>query len=97
VNFDAAEFVDTGGAGYDALWRMARKEHGRFNAERLADGWRYGPVRDLKTRTSPYSLPWDKLPPFVQEWDRAPFRKLHDFLQPLELMVVRIHRKETED
>jgi hypothetical protein len=73
-----------------ALWRMARLEHGRWNAERLAEGWRYGPERSLEKKTSPHLLPWQKLSPEIRTWDRDPFKKLPQLLAPLDLKIVQL-------
>lgn len=73
-----------------ALDRMAQLEHGRFNAERLAEGWQYGSKRDLAAKTSPYLVSWHKLTEEIQRWDRDPFLKLPELLEPLGLKVVRL-------
>ena len=48
---------------------MAAMEHGRWNVERLMQGWRYGPEKDEKNRISPYLAPWDKVPREIQQYD----------------------------
>lgn len=49
---------------------LAEMEHGRWNAERLLAGWRYGPVRDASARLSPWLVPWSLLPEHIREYDR---------------------------
>ncbi len=48
---------------------MARMEHSRWNAERLLAGWVLGP-KGSSTTASPYIVPWDELPPEIQNYDR---------------------------
>ncbi|MCX5771093.1 MAG: RyR domain-containing protein [Candidatus Hydrogenedentes bacterium] len=48
---------------------MAELEHGRWNAERIADGWTPGP-RDPLNKVSPYLVPWNELTEQVKQWDR---------------------------
>ena len=88
---DPRPAVDLAEEQYDDLVRnMAPREHGRFNAERLADGWQYGAERDLDKKTSPYLMTWDKLSDEVRGWDGDPFKKLAAFLEPLGLKIVKI-------
>lgn len=76
------------------LWQMARREHGRWNAERLAEGWQYGSERSLDKKTSPYLLPWEKLPHRIQEYDREPFQKLPALLEEVGLKIVQLRPDE---
>ncbi len=36
-------------------------EHARWTAERLLNGWRYGPVKDISKKLNPCLVPWDEL------------------------------------
>ena len=68
-----------------------RQKYGyHTDAERLAAGWQYGPVRDLENKTSPYLVPWQKLSKIVQEWDRDPFLGMPNVLEPLALKIVQL-------
>ena len=55
--------------------RLAEMEHGRWNAERLLDGWRWGPVRDVERKLSPHIVPWSRLPEAIREYDRNAVRQ----------------------
>lgn len=68
----------------EQLTRLARLEHARWNAERLALGWTLGPTRDLAAKTSPYLLPFDDLPPSIQRYDFVPFISLPESLNALD-------------
>jgi hypothetical protein len=48
---------------------LAKLEHGRWNAERLSTGWRYGPVKDAKNKISPYLVSFGELPNYIKEYD----------------------------
>ena len=58
----------------DRLEQLARHEHERYVEAGLADGWRYGPVRDEKTRTNPTLVPWEELTEEEREKDRSQVR-----------------------
>ena len=49
------EFTD------DEVDTLAKREHERWRAEREADGWTYGAVRDNAGKRNPILLPWDDL------------------------------------
>jgi len=68
----------------DQLDALAQLEHGRWNVERLAYGWRHGKQKDVAARISPYLIPWDMVPEDIQQYDvnailalPANFRKAH--------------------
>lgn len=69
--------------------RMAVAEHGRWTAERLLAGWRWGPDRDPERRITPYVVAWDQLPPDVQEIDRRVVRRIPEVLAEAGLEVRR--------
>ena len=74
----------------DEIEVMAEMEHGRWNAERLFDGWKWGEKKDVANKISPYLVPWRALPDDVREWDRDTVRKIPEFLAKVGLEV---HRK----
>jgi ppGpp synthetase/RelA/SpoT-type nucleotidyltranferase len=49
--------------------RMAEMEHGRWNVERLQNGWRYG-TRDDKARLHDCLVSWADLPESIRKYDR---------------------------
>ncbi|HPA17494.1 MAG TPA: RyR domain-containing protein [Verrucomicrobiae bacterium] len=49
--------------------RLAQLEHGRWNVERLAYGWRYAREKDVAKRLSPYLVPWAQVPEDIQKYD----------------------------
>lgn len=50
--------------------KMSRMEHGRWNMERLMQGWRHGNVKDRENRISPCIAPWEALTEEVKDYDR---------------------------
>lgn len=50
--------------------RMAELEHERWMAERLDDGWTYGPIRNNDELVHPDLVPWLELPEERREIDR---------------------------
>ena len=69
--------------------RMAEMEHGRYNAERLLDGWRFGELKDDERKTSPHLVAWSELPDDVREYDRRTVRKIPEFLAEAKRTVRR--------
>ncbi len=54
---------------------LAEREHGRWNAERLNDGWRFGSKKDVVRKISPHLVPWAQLPEEIREYDRQAVRE----------------------
>ena len=75
--------------GFEAKVRaMAELEHGRFCAERLVDGWRYGPEKDLKRKINPTIVPWAKLPKRIRQFDFDAVRNFPKWLAAAGLEIV---------
>jgi voltage-gated potassium channel Kch len=75
IGCEAAELADPRPAVTafepDEVELLAQMEHARWVAERTLAGWTYasGP-KDPKRKTSPYLVPWDQVPPDIQQYDR---------------------------
>jgi TrkA-N domain/RyR domain len=54
--------------------QLARLEHDRWLAERIAAGWTYSDVRDTKNKLTPYLICWDCLDEATRELDREAMR-----------------------
>ena len=50
--------------------RIAENTHDVWAAGRIAEGWKYGPVRDDKLKTTPCLVPYDQLPEIEKDYDR---------------------------
>ncbi|HMP75224.1 MAG TPA: RyR domain-containing protein [Kiritimatiellia bacterium] len=71
--------------------RMAELEHGRWNVERLRDGWRPGP-RDDANKRHPCIVPWSDrktLTEAIKDYDRNAVRQFPAQLARVGLDVVR--------
>ncbi|MBU3665144.1 MAG: hypothetical protein FGM15_04595 [Chthoniobacterales bacterium] len=51
--------------------RLAGEVHERWARQRMAEGWRYGPVRDEKLKTTPNLVAYDNLPEAEKDVDRG--------------------------
>ncbi len=69
---------------------MAEIEHGRWNAERLQKGWRYGPEKDVANKISPWLIPWEQLPPDIAGYDRNNISNYGDMLEKLGFEIYKV-------
>lgn len=69
--------VDVGGVQLDGglLEAMARGIHDRWAAERMREGWVYGPARDDRLKTHPGLVPFEQLSESEKDYDRATARQ----------------------
>ncbi len=73
----------------DEVEVMAEMEHGRWNAERLAAGWRWGQRKDVARKISPYLVPWSDLSEEVRDLDRNTVRRIPEFLATVGIEIIR--------
>ena len=45
-------------------------QHNAWSADKIADGWVYGEVKDVEKKTHPCLVPFDQLPLFQQKKDK---------------------------
>jgi len=50
---------------------LAKNTHEVWSANRIADGWVFGDVRDDNKKTHPCIIPFEDLPESEKEYDRA--------------------------
>ena len=74
--------------------RMAEMEHGRYNVERLLQGWRYGDSRDDELRLHPLIVPWGELPEGEKHNDRNVVRR---FSETLAAAGIELYRPGSEE
>ncbi len=68
---------------------MAELEHERWNRERLAEGWQFGPDRNVERKISPYIAPWSELPDEIKEYDREAVRGMPQLLADVQIEIRR--------
>lgn len=71
----------------DQKERMAEMEHGRWNVERLLDGWTLG-EKDVERKKSPYLVAWADLPEDVKKWDYDAVLSIPEKLKKLGYEIV---------
>jgi len=69
--------------------RMAELEHGRWNIERLRDGWRFGKARDDVRKMHDCLVSWKELPDDIKRYDRDAVRAFPEILAKAGLEVRR--------
>lgn len=55
-------------------------QHDAWSAEKIADGWVYGEVKDAEKKTHPCLVPFEQLPEFQQKKDKL-FQAIVDALK----------------
>ena len=71
---------------------LSEMEHGRWNIERLYDGWKFGAEKDVSRKISPYLLPWARLTEEVKEYDRVAVRNIPGNLAEIGLEIVKVRQ-----
>ncbi len=64
----------------DVVETLAMFEHDEWVQERIGSGWKYGEVKDVENKISPYLVPFHKLPKDIQELDRDTIRNIPELL-----------------
>ncbi len=62
---------------------MAEMEHGRWNVERLMDGWRWGEKKDVDKKINPSLVGWKYLPDDIRKYDRDMVKMIPEILAGL--------------
>lgn len=68
---------------------MAQLEHARWNAERLLDGWKYGPEKDVLNKISNCLVPWKELDTDIRKYDYDPVTNFPELLMSIGYEVVK--------
>ena len=69
-------------------------EHGRWNFERVLDGWQYGTIKDVDKKINPSIVPWKELPEKVKNWDRNAIKKIPEVLAQIGYEIYPKSKKE---
>lgn len=73
--------------GTERLRELAEMEHGRWNVERLMQGWTYGEKKDVVKKTSPYLVRWENLSEEIKGYDIDAVKNLPEVLREAGLEV----------
>jgi len=73
---------------------MAQMEHGRWNAERLVAGWKYGRPKDVARKINPNLVPWAEVPKDVREFDYLAVRGWPEIFESARLRIVRLRNQK---
>lgn len=71
---------------------LARLEHARWNAERLLEGWRYGPEKNLEKKLNPNIVAWEQLDEATKPYDYDPVDNIPMMLQKIGYEVYHIKK-----
>lgn len=74
----------------DEIELLAELEHGRWNAERLLDGWQYGPVKNISRKINPSLVAWSELPDSTKKYDRDAVKKFPEILARAGMEIFRM-------
>jgi hypothetical protein len=69
---------------------LAKMEHVRWMAERIAQGWTYGAQRDKARKIHPDLVDWAALPRGEQEKDRDSIRQIPGLLHEAGFQILRL-------
>ena len=72
---------------YDQLELLSEMEHGRWNVEKLFEGWKYAEEKDVNRKHSPYLVGWNDLTEKIKEWDREAIRAIPTILKKVGLRI----------
>ena len=68
---------------------LAEKEHESWVAERKASGWVAGDVVDAEKKTTPYLIPYSRLPEEIKQLDRDPVENIPILLEKIGMKAVK--------
>jgi rubredoxin len=74
----------------DVKLKLAKAEHGRWNAERAVSGWVYAAKRDNEKRNHPCITAWDELSADVQSYDFEGVKNILDDFREAGLYLGRV-------
>ena len=66
---------------------LAEQEHEAWMVERIASGWVTGDYVDAEKKTTPYLVPFDKLPEDIKQLDRDPIQNIPLLLERIGMAV----------
>jgi hypothetical protein len=74
----------------EQLEELAIREHDRWMAERIQNGWTFAPVRDNSRKEHNLLKPWDKLSDIEKDMDRDTIRNMPKLIEKAGFKVRRL-------
>jgi ppGpp synthetase/RelA/SpoT-type nucleotidyltranferase len=75
--------------GKEEIEILAEMEHGRWVADRMIDGWKFGPDKDYAKMTNPYLVRWEDLEDPIRQIDRKLVTAIPEFLGEFKIQIVK--------
>ena len=72
------------------IGRMAELEHARWVVERLSEGWKPAPEKDVTKKLTPYLVSWELLSPAIRKYDVETVKNIPAYLAKVGLEVYRL-------
>ncbi len=69
---------------------LAKLEHARWNAERMLEGWKYGPEKDITRKLNPCILNWEELNDETKKYDYDPVDNIPKLLGKIGYEVYKV-------
>ncbi len=66
---------------------IAELEHARWVIERLSEGWKPAPEKDVEKKLSPYLISWELLSNNIKKYDRDTVKNIPRYLAKVGLEV----------
>jgi len=66
---------------------LSKLEHDSWLEERVQNGWKYGPVKDVEKKESPFIISYDDLSEEIKELDRDAVKNIIPLLNTINLSV----------
>lgn len=66
---------------------IAELEHARWVVERLSEGWKPAPEKDVEKKLSPYLISWERLSNNIKKYDRDTVKNIPRYLAKVGLEV----------
>lgn len=86
--------IELSGELHDLVEQLAGSSHDVWAAQRIAEGWQVGDIRDDKRKTHPDLVPYEQMPDAEKEYDR---RNVRDMLKSIFALGYRIERGNPGD
>jgi len=71
----------------DDIEVLACIEHNLWVEERIKNGWKYGKIKDVELKTSPFLIPYDELTEDIKDLDRDTIKNIKNLLSSVGLAI----------